>query len=58
MDDYTLKRRTIVIRHASGDRIVALLEIVSPGTRAAAMRCARSSRRPSRRCTGGINCSW
>jgi hypothetical protein len=30
MDDYVLKRRTIVIRHSSGDRIVALLEIVSP----------------------------
>jgi hypothetical protein len=35
MDDYVLKRRTIVIRHASGDRIVALLEIVSPGNKSA-----------------------
>jgi hypothetical protein len=34
MDDYVLKRRTIVIRHASGDRLVALLEIVSPGNKA------------------------
>jgi hypothetical protein len=34
MDEYTLKRRTLVIRHASGDRIVALLEIVSPGNKA------------------------
>jgi len=33
MDDYVLKRRTIVIRHASGDRIVALVEIVSPGNK-------------------------
>jgi hypothetical protein len=33
MDDYTLKRRTVVIRHASGDRIIALLEIVSPGNK-------------------------
>jgi hypothetical protein len=33
MDDYVLKRRTLVIRHASGDRIVALLEIVSPGNK-------------------------
>lgn len=33
MDDYILKRRTLVIRHASGDRIVALLEIVSPGNK-------------------------
>jgi hypothetical protein len=35
MDDYMLKRRTLVIRHTSGDRIVALLEIVSPGSKAA-----------------------
>lgn len=33
MDDYVLKRRTIVVRHNSGDRIVALLEIVSPGNK-------------------------
>jgi hypothetical protein len=33
MNDYVLKRRTIVIRHASGDHIVALLEIVSPGNK-------------------------
>lgn len=35
MDDYVLKRRTLVIRHVSGDHIVALLEIVSPGNKAA-----------------------
>lgn len=34
MDDYVLKRRTLVIRHASGDRVVALLEIVTPGNKA------------------------
>ncbi len=34
MDEYVLKRRTLVIRHASGDRIVALLEIASPGNKA------------------------
>ena len=28
-----LRQRTLVIRHASGDRIVALLEIVSPGNK-------------------------
>jgi len=33
MDGYVRKRRTIVIRHSSGDRIVALLEIVSPGNK-------------------------
>jgi hypothetical protein len=35
MNDYVLKRRTVVIRHGSGDRIVALLEIVSPGNKSA-----------------------
>lgn len=34
MDDYILKRRTLIIRHVSGDRIIALLEIVSPGNKA------------------------
>jgi hypothetical protein len=46
MDDYVLKRRTLVIRHASGDRIVALLEIVSPGNKGSrhAPRAARLRR--------------
>jgi hypothetical protein len=35
MDDYALKRRTLTIRHSSGDRIVALLEMVSPGNKSA-----------------------
>jgi hypothetical protein len=35
MNDYVLKRRTIVVRHSSGDRIVALIEIVSPGNKSA-----------------------
>lgn len=35
MNDYVLKRRTLVIRHTSGDRIIALIEIVSPGNKAA-----------------------
>jgi hypothetical protein len=34
MTEYALKRRTLVLRHASGERIVALLEIVSPGNKA------------------------
>lgn len=33
MNDYVLKRRTLVVRHSSGDRIVALIEIVSPGNK-------------------------
>ena len=35
MNDYVLKRRTLVIRHVSGDRIIALIELVSPGNKAA-----------------------
>jgi hypothetical protein len=35
MNEYVLKRRTLVIRHVSGDRIVALIELVSPGNKAA-----------------------
>lgn len=34
MDEYALKQRTLVIRHGSDDRIVALVEIVSPGNKA------------------------
>lgn len=30
---YTSKRRSLVIRHTSGDRIVALIEIASPGNK-------------------------
>ena len=33
--EYAQKRRTIVVRYASGDRVVALLELVSPGNKAA-----------------------
>jgi hypothetical protein len=32
--DYVARRRTLVIHHVSGDRVVALLEIVSPGNKA------------------------
>jgi hypothetical protein len=35
MNEYVLRRRTLVVRHASGDRIVALLELVSPGNKSA-----------------------
>jgi hypothetical protein len=35
MSEYVPKRRTLVIRHASGDRIVALLELVSPDNKSA-----------------------
>jgi hypothetical protein len=35
---YLARQRTIVIRHVSGDRVVALLEIVSPANKHAASR--------------------
>ncbi len=34
MDEYVLKQNTLVIRHTSGDQVVALVEIVSPGNKA------------------------
>ncbi len=33
LDAYLLRRRTLVIRHDSDDRIIALVEIVSPGNK-------------------------
>ncbi len=34
LSEYVSKRRTLVIRHVSGDRIIALIELVSPGNKA------------------------
>jgi hypothetical protein len=34
MDDYVRKQRTLVIRHGSDDRIIAVIEIISPGNKA------------------------
>lgn len=31
---YELKQKTVVIRHTSGDKVVALIEVVSPGNKA------------------------
>ncbi len=36
MSAYVAKRRTIVIRHSSGDQIIALIEIMSPGNKSSA----------------------
>ena len=33
MDQYAQKQSTLVIRHSTGDRVVALVEIVSPGNK-------------------------
>ena len=37
---YRRKKSSIVVRHVSGDRMVAVLEVVSPGTRPAGTRSA------------------
>lgn len=34
MAEYVRKQTTVVVRHASGDRVVALIEVVSPGNKA------------------------
>jgi hypothetical protein len=34
MDRYTRKQSTVVVRHSGGDRVVALIEVVSPGNKA------------------------
>jgi hypothetical protein len=31
---YVMKQNTVVVRHSSGDRVVALIEVVSPGNKA------------------------
>src|SRR5947209_3346723 len=33
MDEYTLKQRTLIIRHSSNHRIIALIEILSAGNK-------------------------
>jgi hypothetical protein len=33
MDHYARKQSTLVVRHSSGDRIVALVDVVSPGNK-------------------------
>ncbi len=35
MEFYRRKQKAVVVRHSSGDRIVAMIEIVSPGNKAA-----------------------
>jgi hypothetical protein len=51
-----LRQRQVVIRHATGDRIVALIEIVSPGNKESQPMLRRSSRRPPPPCAQGIIC--
>ncbi len=34
MDEYALKKSMVAVRHSSGDRCIALVEVVSPGNKA------------------------
>jgi len=34
MEHYTLETKSVVVRHSSGDRVVALVEVVSPDNKA------------------------
>ena len=47
---YRRKQNSVVIRHSSDDRIIALIEIVSPGNKSSrhALRTPLSRRRPKR----------
>jgi hypothetical protein len=40
-DFYTARRRTLAIRHTSDDRVVALIEILSPGNKASPFKLQR-----------------
>ena len=42
---YRRKQKAIAVRHVSGDRIVAMIEILSPGNKAARNPLRRSSRK-------------
>ncbi len=47
IDEYVARRRTLVIRHVSRHRVVALIEVLSPGNKASRHPLRPSSTRPS-----------
>ncbi len=55
LEFYRRKQKTVTVRHVSGDRIVAMVEIVSPGNKSSrnALRisCARAPRCSTNRFT-------
>ena len=58
MEFYLCKQNTIAVRHVSGDRVVAMLEVVSSGNKMSRHALPRSSRKPpSYSKTGFICCS-
>ena len=52
---YVGKRRSIVIRHRSGDRVVALIELVSPGNKKSRGQLDRFVRKVVRALVSGIH---
>jgi Protein of unknown function (DUF4058) len=55
LKSYVAKRRTIVIRHRSGDRVVALIEVVSPGNKKTRAQLEKFVRKVTRALASGIH---
>jgi hypothetical protein len=52
---YAARRRTIVIRHRSGDRVVAMIEIVSPGNKRTRYQLGRFVRKAAKVISAGVH---
>ncbi|MBO0700233.1 MAG: DUF4058 family protein, partial [Zavarzinella sp.] len=52
---YAARRRTIVIRHRSGDRVVAMIEIVSPGNKRTRYQIGRFVRKAAKVILAGVH---
>jgi hypothetical protein len=52
---YTARRRTIVIRHRSGNRVVAMIEIVSPGNKRTRNQIGRFVRKAVEVISAGVH---
>lgn len=52
---YTSKRKTLVIRHRSGNRIIAMIELVSPGNKKTRRQMSRFVRKVAKVLSAGIH---
>jgi uncharacterized protein DUF4058 len=52
---YTARRRTIMIRHRSGNRVVAMIEIVSPGNKRTRYQIGRFVRKAAKVIAAGVH---
>jgi Protein of unknown function (DUF4058) len=52
---YAARRRTIVIRHRSGDRVIAMIEIVSPGNKRTRQQLTRFVRKAVKVISAGVH---